>query len=68
MRFHDKLLMLVEQIECAEQLLTIQVEIEQSKIINDYYSQLLAVYQKVSLAEKNKQVKNTCSHSSSTID
>ena len=62
----SKISKLVQQIDVAQQLLKMQVELEQSKLIFEYYSQVLGAYQKVSLAEKHLQVKNTCSHISST--
>lgn len=62
----SKISMLINQIDFAQHLLSIQMEMEQSRLLYDYTSQLLTLYQKVSLAEKHLQVKNTCSYKSST--
>ncbi len=62
----SKISMLISQLDFAQQLLTLQIELEQSRLSQEYVSQLVVAFQKVSLAEKHWQVKNTCSHMSST--
>lgn len=62
----SKFSLLISQLDFAQKLLSIQIELERSRISNEFFSHLLEVYQKVSLAEKNMQVKNACSHISST--
>ncbi|AWE07030.1 molecular chaperone [Lysinibacillus sp. 2017] len=62
----SKISMLISQLDFAQQLLTLQIELEQSRLSHEYVSQLVVGFQKVSLAEKHLQVKNTCSHMSST--
>lgn len=62
----SKISLLISQLDFAQKLLSIQIELERSRISNEFFLHLLEVYQKVSLAEKNMQVKNACSHISST--
>lgn len=66
--YMSKLSRLIEQVEMAETLLTLQMEREQLRMKIDHLTNLISVSQKVSLAEIKSQVKNTCSHISSTID
>lgn len=52
---------LLMQIECVEQMLQGRLQIIESNYLNAYYLQVESVHQKVSLAEKSRQVKNRCS-------
>ena len=63
-----KIATIIQQIEFAQNLLTLQCEKECLQLSQQYLLRVLAVYQKVSLAEINVQVKNTRSHMSSTND
>ena len=62
-----KILTIIHQLELADQLLSMQVQAEHTRLTHQYNSQLLRVHQKVSLAEMQMQVKNTCSPISSEI-
>ncbi|MGN7479225.1 molecular chaperone [Solibacillus silvestris] len=62
----SKLSRLIEQIEMAQTLLSLQMEREQLRMKVEHLTNLLGVHQKVSLAETRSQVKNTCSHISRT--
>lgn len=59
---------IIRTIDFAKQLLTVQVQLEEARVKNEFYSQVIKSYQKVSLAEKQIQVKNACSHFSSTLE
>ena len=59
---------IIQQIELAENLLTLQCEKKCLELSQHYLLSVMAVYQKVSLAENSVQVKNTRSHKSSTND
>lgn len=61
----SKLSCLIEQVEMAQSLLSLQMEREQLRMKMEHLTNLLAVYQKVSVAEIKSQVKNTRSHISS---
>ena len=62
----SKISKLIMQLEFAQQLLEMQMKFEQTRLTQEFVMQLAVAYQKVSLAEKHGQVKNTCSHMSST--
>ena len=64
--YMSKLSRLIEQVEMAQTLLSLQMEREQLRMNVEHLTNLLTVYQKVSLAETKSQVKNACSHMSST--
>ncbi|MGE7024289.1 hypothetical protein [Solibacillus cecembensis] len=64
----SKISSIIQTIDFAKQLLTVQVQLEEARVTNEFYARLIAGYQKVSLAEKQMQVKNTCSHISSTME
>ncbi|MEK4424812.1 hypothetical protein [Solibacillus sp. FSL K6-1523] len=59
---------IIQTIDFAKQLLTVQVQLEEARVTNEFYAQLIAGYQKVSLAEKQMQVKNTCSYISGAME
>lgn len=61
-----KIATLIQQIELAQNLLTLQCEKQCLQLSQHYLLSVLSVYQKVSLAENNVLVKNTRSHMSST--
>ncbi|WP_342532423.1 endonuclease [Lysinibacillus sp. FSL R5-0849] len=61
----NKLEQLVAQLDLVNQLLFTRVSLENNAQNMHFFLQLKAVSQKVSLAEKNWQVKNTCSPISS---
>lgn len=56
---------IIQQIELAQSMLAFRYEQQQLQLSQEYLLDLLASYQKVSLAEKAHQVKNGCSHMSS---
>jgi hypothetical protein len=60
-----RLAKLINQLDNAAMLLTLQVQMEQARQTELYYLHLLKSYQRVSLAEKQFQVKNRCSPISS---
>lgn len=62
----SKISKLIMQLEFAQQLLEMQMKFEQTRLTQEFVMQLAVAYQKVSLAEKHGQVKNACSHMSST--
>ena len=62
----SKISKLIMQLEFAQQLLEMQMKFEQTRLTQEFIMQLAVAYQKVSLSEKHGQVKNTCSHMSST--
>lgn len=64
----SKISSIIQSIDFAKQLLTVQVQLEEARVTNEFYAQLIAGYQRVSLAEKQMQVKNTCSYISSTLE
>ena len=64
----SKISKLIMQLEFAQQLLEMQIKFEQTRLTQEFVMQLAVAYQKVSLAEKHGQVKNACSHMSSTIE
>ena len=61
-----KIAAIIQQIELAQNLLTLQCDKQCLQLSQQHLLSILAVYQKVSLAEINVQVKNTRSHISST--
>jgi len=61
----NKLEQLVAQLDLVNQLLITRVSLENNAHSMHFFMQLKAVSQKVSLAEKNWQVKNACSPISS---
>ncbi|WP_336633995.1 endonuclease [Lysinibacillus fusiformis] len=61
----NKLEQLVAQLDLVNQLLFTRVSLENNAQNMHFFLQLEAVSQKVSLAEKNWQVKNACSPISS---
>jgi len=61
----NKLEQLVAQLDLVNQLLFMRVSLENNAHRLHFFMQLKAVSQKVSLAEKNWQVKNACSPISS---
>ncbi|HBT73040.1 MAG TPA: endonuclease [Lysinibacillus sp.] len=61
----NKLEQLVAQLDLVNQLLFTRVSLENNAHSLHFFMQLQAVSQKVSLAEKNWQVKNACSPISS---
>ncbi|WP_155592878.1 endonuclease [Lysinibacillus cavernae] len=61
----NKLEQLVAQLDLVNQLLFTRVSLESNAQSLHFFMQLKAVSQKVSLAEKNWQVKNACSPTSS---
>ncbi|MER1956358.1 MAG: molecular chaperone [Solibacillus sp.] len=63
-----KIAAIIQQIELAQNLLTLQCEKQCLQLSQHYLLSVLAVYQKVSVAEISGQVKNTRSHMSSTND
>ena len=63
----SKISQLIDQIDLAKKLLGIQIEREEMRLTYEWVTRYVDVYQKVSLAEKHSQVKNTCSYMSSTI-
>lgn len=63
-----KIAAIIQQIELAQNLLTLQCEKQCLQLSQQHLLSILAVYQKVSLAENSVQVKNTRSHMSSTND
>jgi hypothetical protein len=61
----NKLGQLVAQLDLVNQLLLTRVSLENNAQSMHFFMQLKSVSQKVSLAEKNWQVKNACSPISS---
>lgn len=56
---------LINQLDVATEMLNLQMRAEKAQLTNRYFMELLGAHQKVSLAEKQFQVKNTCSPLSS---
>ncbi|MET4560004.1 endonuclease [Lysinibacillus sp. NPDC048646] len=61
----NKIKQLVAQLDLVNQLLLTRVSLEDNAHSLQFFMQLKSVSQKVSLAEKNWQVKNACSPISS---
>ncbi|EON72438.1 endonuclease [Lysinibacillus sphaericus] len=61
----NKIKQLVAQLDLVNQLLLTRVSLENNAHSLQFFMQLKSVSQKVSLAEKNWQVKNACSPISS---
>lgn len=57
--------MLLTQIECIDEMLSTKIENERNAMNDEFLMKLLNTHQKVSLAEKQYHVKNTCSPNSS---
>ena len=63
-----KIAAIIQQIELAQNLLTLQCEKQCLQLSQQHLLSILAVNQRVSLAENSVQVKNARSHISSTND
>jgi len=59
--------MLLSQIDCIDQMLTAKIENERNTLNEALLSRIVNTHQKVSLAEKQFHVKNTCSPYSSDL-
>lgn len=57
--------MLLTQIDCIDEMLSRKIENERNAMNDAFLTSLLNTHQKVSLAEKQFHVKNTCSPYSS---
>lgn len=55
--------MLLSQIDCIDQMITVKIENERNAMNDEFFTKLVHTHQKVSLAEKHFHVKNTCSPS-----
>ncbi len=64
----NKIQMLISQIDCVDRMITAKIENERAMMNDQFFSQLGTTYQKVSLAEKQVYVKNTCSPFTSELD
>lgn len=56
---------LLSQIDCIDQMLTAKIDSERNTLNGELLTKLVNTHQKVSLAEKQFHVKNTCSPFSS---
>lgn len=63
----NKLEQLVAQLDYVNQLLLTRVSLEKNVHSMQFFMQIESLNQKVSLAEKKRQVKNACSPDSSEI-
>jgi hypothetical protein len=61
----NRIQMLLSQIDCIDQMLTVTMENERNTMNVELLTRLVNTHQKVSLAEKQFHVKNTCSPISS---
>ncbi len=59
----NRIQMLLSQIDCIDQMITIKIENERNAMNDEFFTKLVNTHQKVSLAEKHFHVKNTCSPS-----
>ncbi len=57
--------MLLAQIDCIDHMLGSKIEKERNSMNDAFLTKLVTTHQKVSLAEKQYHVKNTCSPFSS---
>lgn len=64
----NKIQMLLSQIDCLDEMMTAKLENERAKLNGHFFSQIVSAHQKVSLAEKNYHVKNTCSPLTSEME
>ncbi|MED3660664.1 endonuclease [Ureibacillus sp. FSL K6-8385] len=59
---------LISQLDCLDELMTARFENERAMISDYFFGQIVSAHQKVSLAEKNIHVKNTCSPFNSELE
>lgn len=64
----NKIQLLLSQIDCLDEMMTAKLENERAMINDYFFGQIVSTHQKVSLAEKNVHVKNTCSPVNSEIE
>ncbi|WP_332648790.1 endonuclease [Lysinibacillus sp. 54212] len=63
-----KIQLLLERLSCLDAMLGERILLEQAQVKVSFYEQLNSAHQRVSLAEKKWQVKNTCSPKGSERD
>lgn len=61
----NRIKMLISQIDCVSEMVTARFQNERANLTDQLFSKLVLTHQKVSLAEKQHNVKNACSHHSS---
>lgn len=61
----NRIQMLLSQIDCIDHILSAKIENERNAMNDEFLTKLVNTHQKVSLAEKQFHVKNTCSPFSS---
>lgn len=64
----NRIQMLLSQLDCLDEMMTAKLENERARMNGQFYSQIVSAHQKVSLAEKNIHVKNTCSPFNSELE
>ncbi|MFC5559686.1 endonuclease [Ureibacillus thermophilus] len=64
----NKFQLLLSQIDCLDELMTAKLENERAMMNDQFFAQIVSTHQKVSLAEKNVDVKNTCSPMDSELE
>lgn len=58
----NRIKMLISQIDCVNEMVAARFQNERANLSDQLFTKLVLTHQKVSLAEKEHNVKNMCSH------